>query len=265
MRAGILIFLLTLLACGCSTSPGIYHTVAEGQTLYRISRAYGVDERYLARINRIDDPTRLRAGQRLFIPGVDRPRNIPDAPASKAVETPPPLPRKAAESGKVPPRQPAAPSNAGGAGTSAKKPLASPGDARRPAPAANASHGRKGIFNWPLAGELLRRFGDAGNPPCKGLEIAATRGTPVLSSAPGHVIYSGDGIRSYGNLLILRHDDDFFTVYGYNDVNLVKAGSFVSKGDRIALSGVPPDGGAPRLYFEIRRGKEPVNPIFFLP
>jgi lipoprotein NlpD len=97
------------------------------------------------------------------------------------------------------------------------------------------------------------------------VEISAVSGTPVLSAAAGRVIYSGDGIRTYGNLIILRHDNDFFTVYGFNQKNIVDAGTFVSKGERIALSGAPPAGGKPRLYFEIRRGKEPVDPIFYLP
>jgi lipoprotein NlpD len=123
----------------------------------------------------------------------------------------------------------------------------------------------KGKFNWPLKGALLKGFGGGGGSPIKGVEISAAAGTPVLSAAAGRVIYSGDGIRTYGNLIILRHDNDFFTVYGFNQKNIVDAGTFVSKGERIALSGAPPAGGKPRLYFEIRRGKEPVDPIFYLP
>ncbi len=277
-QSGISALLLIWLLYACSSQSGIYHTVAQGQTLYRISRAYGVDERYLARINRIEDPTHLRAGQRLFIPGADRPRTIADPPAV-ASSSP------AAPGGPKPVHVPSGEKPAGSRQSSAKSPDKSAPPISRATPTPPPDHPARtaipdrpaeagvagahtkyqGKFLWPLKGEVVRRFGDAGNPPCKGLEISATRGTPVLSAAPGHVIYSGDGIRSYGNLVILRHDDDFFTVYGYNDSNLVKAGNFVSKGDRIALSGVSPGGGAPRLYFEIRRGKEPVNPIFYLP
>ena len=122
-----------------------------------------------------------------------------------------------------------------------------------------------GKFSWPLQGRVLKGFGGTADTPIKGLEIAAPRGTPILSAAAGRVIYSGNGIASYGNLVILKHDNDFYTVYGFNDKNIVDVGVFVSKGERIALSGAPPAGGTPRLYFEIRRGKEPVDPIFFLP
>lgn len=262
------LLLVVLLLGGCSPSRGIYHTVEEGQTLYRISRTYGVDERHLARINRLDDPTRLRAGQRLFIPDVDRVRRVqvsekpsPETPRTSlskptVVKTaPPPLTEK---------KQVSAPAAAAGKTSVPKKPaISAPVPARTTAVSLHAPV--KGKFLWPLAGEVVRRFGEAGDPPCKGLEIAVARGTPVLSAAAGRVIYSGDGIRSYGNLVILKHDDDFFTVYGFNDNNMVKAGTFVSKGDRLALSGAPPAGGTPRLYFEIRHGKDPVNPIFYLP
>lgn len=112
---------------------------------------------------------------------------------------------------------------------------------------------------------MVRRFGQKNSGPGQGIEIAAGKGTPVRSAAAGRVIYSGDGVRGYGNLIILRHDDNFFTVYAYNERNLVKDGTFVGKGEHIAAVGIPPGGGAPRLYFEVRQGKETVDPLFFLP
>lgn len=111
----------------------------------------------------------------------------------------------------------------------------------------------------------MKDFCATGTDPCKGLEIEAPRGTPIMAAAAGHVIYSGDGIRGYGNLIILKHENSFFTVYGYNDRNLVKNGAYVGKGERIALSGSPPGGGLPRLHFEIRFGKKSLDPTFYLP
>lgn len=259
VRILVIIFLL-LLPGACSSTRGVYHTVHEGQTLYRISRVYGIDERYLARVNRIDDPALLRVGTRLYIPGADRVREIPDvatvapplpqapsAPKPAAtVKRPPPVPAPSARQQRKPP-----------SGSKARP--ASVVAAGKPAAAV------KGKFAWPLQGTILKSFGGDGRSPIKGLEIAAARSAPILSAAAGRVIYSGDGIRSYGNLIILKHDNDFFTVYGFNEKNMVDAGVFVSKGERIALCGVPPAGGKPRLYFEIRRGKEAVNPIFYLP
>ncbi|MBE0502359.1 MAG: M23 family metallopeptidase [Desulfuromonadales bacterium] len=112
---------------------------------------------------------------------------------------------------------------------------------------------------------MVKKFDSQSSVGSKGIEITASSGTPVSSAAAGKVIYSGDGISGYGNLLIVRHDDSFFTVYGYNKKNLVQTGAFVSKGEKIALSGQPPAGGAPRVYFEIRYGKKPVNPLSYLP
>jgi len=244
--------LVLLLLGGCVSSRGVYHTVGSGETLYRIGRTYGVDARYLARINRIEDPTALRAGSRIFIPGARQVRQVPAV--TSTVSTPPPPARKSVIASS------SASADKKASSASQRKAVKSP--ASTPAKPVVAV---KGKFSWPLKGEVVKRFGDKGEIPCRGLEIAVASGTPVLSAAAGRVIYSGDGIRSYGNLIILKHDESFFSVYGFNKKNMVAAGAFVGKGERIALSGAPPTGGKPRLYFEIRQGKAPVNPIFYLP
>lgn len=256
MTVRILFLLLALLLSGgCSSSRGVYHTVHEGQTLYRIGKVYGVDERYLARINRIEDPSQLRVGSRIYIPGADRVKDVPVLiRPEKSAPSAPPAPSSPAVVRKAPP----APAPSGP--EKAKAPAVS-----KPKAAGATTETVRGRFDWPLKGPLLKKFGSAGESPVKGLEISASPGTPIRSAAAGRVIYSGDGIRTYGNLIILKHDNDYFTVYGFNQKNIVDVGTFVSKGERIALSGTPPAGGKPRLYFEIRRGKEAVDPIFYLP
>jgi len=256
MTVRTIALLVLLLLGGCASSRGVYHTVGSGETLYRIGRTYGVDARYLARINRIDDPTVLRAGSRLFIPGVDHVRKVPPVAV-------PAVPSRTAVISQAPAKKPVATSRPVTSGKTAALPQsAAKSPVQTPAkPVASI----KGKFAWPLKGEIIRRFGDKGEIPCRGLEIAAASGSPVLSAAAGRVIYSGDGIRSYGNLIILKHDESLFSVYGFNKKNMVTTGAFVGRGERIALSGTPPSGGKPRLYFEIRQGKEPVNPIFYLP
>jgi lipoprotein NlpD len=112
---------------------------------------------------------------------------------------------------------------------------------------------------------VVRNFGSSGGTLNKGIEISSPVGSAVHSAGAGRVIYSSDGVAGYGNLIIIRHDDGFFSVYGFNKKNLVQVGTFVSRGQRIALSGSPPGGGSPRLHFEIRNGKDAVNPIFYLP
>jgi lipoprotein NlpD len=261
MTVRVLVLLLLLLLPGACSSPrGVYHTVHEGQTLYRIGKTYGVDERYLARINRIDDPAQLRVGTRIYVPGADRVKEVPVlARPAPPVSPPSPGPKPPATVKK------ASPVPAPVARQQAKPPVGNKPGSAAGASADKAAVAAKGKFGWPLKGALLKGFGGVGGSPIKGVEISALPGTPVLSAAAGRVIYSGDGIQTYGNLIILRHDNDFFTVYGFNNKNIVDAGAFVSKGERIALSGAPPAGGKPRLYFEIRRGKEPVDPIFYLP
>jgi lipoprotein NlpD len=224
--------------------------VQPGQTLYRIARAYEVDEAHLARVNQISDPKQLRASQKLFIPGVTRLRNVPSTAATAAAVT---APLSAA------PPPPAA----------QKKPVAEiskPTDPKSVAvkPVVTAKPA-EGIFNWPARGKLLNKFGTYGQKSYKGIEIGIPTGTDVFAAASGKVIYSGNAIPGYGNLVILEHSDGYFTVYGYNQKCLVKRDDHVGQGDRVALSGSPPSGESARLHFEIRKGKSAVDPILYLP
>ena len=248
-----LIFMVLLISlAGCTPTTGVYHQVGEGQTLYRISRVYGVNEQYLARVNGISDPSRLQVGQKLFVPGAVQQRKVPSTVYSisptPAIRSPKP----------VPVHTPAKPSPSK---TVAVAPNKSRSHAAAALPKSMPQTPSKGQFIWPVKGRVVKNFG-GGN---KGLEIAVPRGSAVVSSGAGRVIYSGNGIRGYGNLIIVKHDNSYFSVYGFNDKNLVSVDSFVSKGDKIALSGVPPGGGEPRIHFEIRQGKEAVNPSLYLP
>lgn len=232
---------LALLLNGCARD-GIYHRVEPGQTLYRISRAYDIDEVYLARVNGITDPTQLKIGTSLYIPGASAVRGISDSPK----------PAQQAST-KVKPKPAAKPT--------VKK-------QKKPAPAVKSRPSTppsKVNLLWPLRGAILRSFGDKSKGGGKGLEISARENSPVKSAAAGKVIYSGDGVKGYGYLIIVQHEADIYTVYGFNSKNLVRQGDFVSQGEKIALSGTPPGGGKPRLHFEVRRKKVAVNPILFLP
>lgn len=242
-----LLIAVTLVIVMAACHRGVYHTVEPGQTLFRISRTYGVDSDYLARINNISDPAQLRAGTRLYIPGADQQRRVAvvtssSTPTTTSSTASAPLPSPTPAPRPVVPRPTPAPS--------------------QPAPAGVPQQ----TFNWPLKGSVLRQFNPAAQAGAgRGIEIAAQPGTAVLAAEAGRVIYSGDGVSGYGHLVILQHDNQLFTVYGFNQRNLVHQGAFVSRGDRIALSGTPPAGGEPRLHFEVRSGKEPVNPQLYLP
>ncbi|PLX98930.1 MAG: peptidase [Desulfuromonas sp.] len=241
----ILVFALT--ACAAKRQAGVYHTVKKGQTLYTISRIYDVDKLYLARINGIPDPTELQVGERIYIPGA---KYVKKVPITVKPNQPPKVASKPKPVVKKPkPVQP----------TRTVQPKKTPPPKKSYSKPPTASKDR---FIWPVKGKIVKKFGSGSS---KGLEIAANEGTPVASAAAGKVIYSGSGISGYGNLVIIRHDGSFFTVYGYNQKNLVEAGAFVSKGEKLALSGKPPSGGPYRVYFEIRYGKKPVNPLTYLP
>ncbi len=117
-----------------------------------------------------------------------------------------------------------------------------------------------------MRGKIVRSFSrQAKAGGGKGIEIAVRSGSSVVAAEAGKVIYGGDGVSGYGFLIILQHENDLFTVYGFNKRNTVRQGDFVSKGEQIALSGIPPSGGQARLHFEVRKGKQAVNPILYLP
>ena len=246
----LLFFLVSFLLAGCQA--GVYHTVKPGQNLYRISRTYNVDEAYLARVNGISDPTQIAVGSRIFIPGADRVRYVP---VVKTVTSP------VKQSHKIVSRSPPVKK------TPAHKPVAKktqPRSDKKRTSQPQATTVTK--LHWPLRGKVLSSFSSRAKAGSgRGIEISAKLGSAVLAAEAGKVIYSGDGVNGYAHLIILQHENNLFTVYGFNRKNLVKQGDFVSRGERIALSGRPPAGGQPRLHFEVRKGKKAVDPLLYLP
>ena len=118
---------------------------------------------------------------------------------------------------------------------------------------------------WPVKGEVLSLFGVRNGKKHDGIDIAAPTGSSVLAAADGEVIYSDDGVRGYGNMVMLQHKDGFITIYAHNRENLVKGGEMVEKGSVIARLGNTGNSSGPHLHFEVRKDKKPRNPLFFLP
>ena len=114
---------------------------------------------------------------------------------------------------------------------------------------------------WPANGAVLAGFDEVKN---KGLDIGGTAGEPVLAAADGRVVYVGAGLRGYGNLIILKHDNVFLTAYAHNRTLLVKEDQSVSKGQKIAEMGSS-DSDHVKLHFEVRRQGKPVDPAKYLP
>jgi lipoprotein NlpD len=201
-----------------------YYTVQRGDTLTRIGLENGQAWRDLARWNNLSNPDVIEAGQVLRV-----------APPGAVVEA----------QGVI------------------VRPVTAGGD-----PSAMVSSAKSAVamdeglgFIWPANGSLIGGFDEAKN---KGLDIAGRAGDPVLASAEGNVVYAGAGLRGYGNLIILKHNNTFLTAYAHNQRLLVKEDQKVRKGEKIAEMGST-DTDRVKLHFEVRRQGKPVDPAKFLP
>lgn len=212
---------------------GATHVVQRGETVYRIATGNGITALDLALWNRIPPPYVIHPGQRLRLyPGAA-------APTPSRVRASP-----------APVRAASAPSGAPAASTPAPAPVY--------APATTAF-----AWRWPADGALLERFA-AGDPTRQGVDIGGTPGAPVRAAADGVVVYSGAGLVGYGELVIVKHDEQWLSAYGHNRARLVNEGQLVKAGQQIAEMGRT---GAARemLHFEIRYNGKPVDPLAYLP
>ena len=193
------------------------------------------------------------------------------APAAPGAPAPPPNAKTGPRGTKVPFSDSAladlraaesAPAAAATRAPDARAPEAKPPEPR-PAEAgeARAGEGGDGDWGWPAAGKVIQSFAESGN---KGVVLGGKPGDPVLAAADGRVIFSGNGPRGYGNLVIVKHSNDLLSVYAHNRSLAVKEGQPVRRGQKIAELG---DSGttSPRLHFEIRQQGKPVDPARFLP
>jgi murein DD-endopeptidase MepM/ murein hydrolase activator NlpD len=119
-------------------------------------------------------------------------------------------------------------------------------------------------FVWPVEGKIADTFSDSENKRHQGIDIPSPIGTPIKASSSGTVIYSSNTIRGYGNLIILRHSDEFVTVYAHNQINLVEEGAWVERGQVIGKVGQTGRATGPHLHFEIRRNNKAVDPLPYL-
>lgn len=135
-------------------------------------------------------------------------------------------------------------------------------------PPAAPGPGAASPLRWPLTTIRVvvgSPFGARWGKPHQGIDLPAPIGTPVFAAADGRVVYAGNGIRGYGNLVVLKHPGDLLTVYAHNSVLLVSEGQTVRAGDRIALVGQSGHATGPHLHFEVRTGQIPRDPMSYLP
>lgn len=135
-----------------------------------------------------------------------------------------------------------------------------------PAPATERPSSSNAPLRWPVASpKLSSPFGKRWGKEHDGIDMAAPIGTPVFAAAAGTVIYAGDQVRGYGNMIVIKHSEDLATVYAHNSVLLAHAGDRVSVGQEIARVGDTGRSTAPHLHFEVRRKEIPQDPMLFLP
>ena len=247
--------------------PG-YYSVRPGDTLIRIGLENGQNWRDLMRWNSLDNPNVIEVGQvlRVVPPNVDpaaaatrpiatarvetRPleAKAPLAPVATAV--PVPLPGASAPTATAPVTAPAGPA-----------PASPPPAAAVVVPSAPRDGDDDVNWAWPSADPVVGSFDDT---KVKGLVFSGRAGDPVLAAAEGRVVYAGSGLRGYGNLIILKHNNTYLTAYAHNQALLVKEDQTVRRGQKIAEMGST-DADGVQLHFEIRRQGKPIDPARLLP
>lgn len=277
-------------APSAAVNDNAHYRVQRGDTLYSIAFRRGLDYRDLASWNGIEAPYRIFVGQDLrmnpggaaaapispsndIVPpseGVIT-RAAPDevkaakvtalaAPVSPPLNTTPAAPAKPAvveqpisKPVSPPPAAPVVPAKP-------PEPIVTPPEPTKPAPPVALS---SGTWRWPSSGAIVGNF-VSGDQTRQGIDIAGKAGDPVLASADGDVVYSGNGLLGYGELIIIKHNANFLSAYGHNRKRLVQEGEKVRAGQQIAEMGSSAS-SRDELHFEIRKNGKPVNPLDYLP
>lgn len=213
---------------------GDRYTVRRGDTLYSIAFRTQLDYRELAAWNGIGSDYTIYPGQVLRLSPPQGSRSVAEASASPATNRVPDAPARPTP-----------------------KPMAPPAPVVASAPSFSAQQ-----WEWPTRGTVARGFDPADG--AKGIDIAGDYGQIVVAAAAGKVVYSGSALKGYGELIIVKHDEDYLSAYGYNRRRLVQEGEWVAAGQPIAELGMGPQ-QKPLLHFEIRDKGRPVDPLPLLP
>ena len=210
-----------------------YHLVSSGETLFSIAWRYEKDIHKLARANGISRPYTIYNGQRLTLDLSRMPRKVhrPSVASTK-------------------------PASSNGSKVVVRPKVVSPAPKKAPVFSSNWH------WQWPVAGSVAKRFNSSSL--FKGLDIKSRAGAAVVTAAPGVVVYSGSGLRGYGQLIIVKHSDVFLSAYAHNRKIFVKEGQQLKRGQKISEVGGDPSDRS-RLYFEIRKDGKPVDPLRYLP
>ena len=228
------------------------HVVAPGETLMALSRKYHKPLGAIAKANNIEPHTMVKVGDRIAIPGVaPQAAAKPPAPAS-LTQAPTPAPKVAS----VPAAPVAAPSAA----------MVTPA-VHEPEPPKTKSDVTAGLpkFRWPVNGRVITAFGPKpSGQQNDGINVSVPEGTPIKAAEDGVVAYAGNELKTYGNLVLVRHSNGYVTAYAHASEIMVKRDDPVKRGQIIAKAGQTGSVAAPQLHFEIRKGSTPVDPTKYL-
>jgi murein DD-endopeptidase MepM/ murein hydrolase activator NlpD len=255
-----------------STTPGATtHKVRSGDTLYSVSRQYGVSVGDIVALNSLSSAGQIQVGQTLQLPAgaSPAPKAVADASAGRialASADPKQIPAapKASPTDSTaakPPAVPAAPSIPVETGKSeASAEMANAAIDAADAPSANGTS-----FRWPVRGRIISGFGSKPNGERNdGINLAVPEGTTVKAAEAGTVIYAGNELEGYGNLVLVRHADGWVSAYAHNKQIMVKRGDKVRRGQTVGEAGMSGSVSSPQVHFELRQGSKPVNPLDYL-
>lgn len=247
-----------------AAAPSSVHIVNRGDTLMSIARRNHVPVAELAKANNLDQSAKLSLGMKLTVPG-SKSASVAAAPAPQLVAA---APAQAAAPVAAPATKMAA---AGGPPQSARLAQATTNIAEEKPVVEQASvkpseaTGALPTFRWPVRGKVITSYGAKTNGKSNdGINLAVPEGTPVKAAEDGVVAYSGNELKGYGNLVLVRHSNGYVTAYAHASELMVKRGDTIKRGQIIAKSGQSGEVGSPQLHFEIRKGSSPVDPLQFL-
>lgn len=241
-------------------APSSTHFVNRGDTLASIARKNQISSAELARANGLDPSAKLKLGTKLTVPGAKTAAvaaaPVAAAPVAGTLQPVAAAPAPATKMAAAAPVQSARLAQA--TANVEEKP------AETPAKAAEAT-GALPTFRWPVRGKVVTSYGAKTNGKSNdGINLAVPEGTPVKAAEDGVVAYSGNELKGYGNLVLVRHSNGYVTAYAHASELLVKRGDTIKRGQVIAKSGQSGEVASPQLHFEIRKGSSPVDPLQFL-
>jgi len=226
---------------------GVYHEVKQGQTLWSIARAYGVDVQTLARVNQVSDTAALPTGHKLYVPGATQQREIVSR-CPCGIETVKPVSDAKSFLGILRPSRRFSMAKVAPITVTTKEAIL-----------------ERIALIWPVQGDVSRGFEQDAARQHDGIDIIAPKGTSIQAAAEGEVIFSGWGPSGYGRIVILQHQADLVTIYAHNHENMVQLGQHVRQGEAIATVGQSGRATGNHLHFEVRHKAVPISPYKLLP